>query len=129
MKAISKIIVAVLFLLISENVLAQAKITFNINLKPQLEDSVFVPGRDQVYLVGSTYPLRMIRPLAMKDDAPIDSTYTVEVKFNRDQMSKMVEYNFILRINSNQLKEDRTRSLNIRGDERLDALYFNSFAW
>lgn len=129
MRNITFIFATVLFLLISDDVLSQAKVTFNINLKPQLQDSLFIPNRDEVYLVGSTYPLRMTRPLTMKDEAPIDSIYTVEIKFNRDQLNKMVEYNFVLRLNSNQLKEDRVRSLNVRGDERLDALYFNSFAW
>lgn len=129
MKSIFKIIATILFLLISNNALSQNKVTFNINLKPQLEDSTFIPNRDAVFLVGSTYPLRMTRPLTMRDEAPIDSIYTVEVNFNRNQMNAMVEYNFILQINYTQRKEDRVRSLNIRGDERLDALYFNAFAW
>ncbi|MEP1150465.1 MAG: hypothetical protein JXR20_02970 [Balneola sp.] len=129
MRNIATILATILFISISSNAFSQHKVTFNINLKPQLEDSVFIPNRDAVYLVGSTYPLRMTRPLTMKDEAPVDSIYTVEVNFNRNQMNAVVEYNFILRINSNQLKEDRTRSLNIRGDEILDALYFNAFAW
>lgn len=113
----------------SVKVSAQSTVTFNLNLKPQLEDSVFIPNRDKVFLVGSTFPLRLNRPLVMRDEDPIDSVYTVEVMFNRDQLNTLAEYNFMLSINSNQLKEDIPRRLEIRGKEILDALYFNSFAW
>lgn len=129
MKAISKIIATVLFLLISDNVLSQAKITFNINLKPQLEDSVFIPGRDQVYLSGNTYPLRSTRPLVMKDTEPVDSVYTVEVNFNSNELNTLLEYNFVLVVNSIRMQEDLPRNVEIRGTETLDAMYFNTFAW
>jgi hypothetical protein len=108
---------------------AQAKITFNLNLKPQLEDSLFIPGRDQVMLTGKTYPLRLTRPVAMVDEEPIDSIYTVEVMFTRSDINTLLEYNFVLQINSRSVKEDMPRKLEIRGTEALDALYFNSFAW
>lgn len=129
MKQICTIVFINLFVLISVKVSAQTTVTFNLNLKPQLEDSVFIPNRDKVYLVGSTYPLRLNRPLMMRDEEPIDSIYTIDVMFNRDQLNKLVEYNFMLNVNSNQLKEDIPRRLEIRGNEILDALYFNSFAW
>lgn len=129
MKSLFLIFVCSLLLFLSDNLSAQAKITFNLNLKPQLEDSVFIPGRDQVFLSGKTFPLRTTRPLAMIDKEPIDSVYTVEVSFNRSELNTMLEYNFILRLNSKNLTEDVPRKLEIRGNETLDALYFNSFAW
>lgn len=129
MKVINFILPVLLFLLISTKISAQHTITFNINLKPQLVDSIFVPDRDQILLAGNTYPLRLNRPMIMRDLEPIDSVYTVEVMFNQNQLNNLIEYNFILKINSESLQEDIPRRLKIRGDETLDALYFNSFAW
>lgn len=129
MNKLFSIITLIVLVLFAQKLSAQVKISFNLNLKPQLEDSLFIPGRDQVMLTGNTYPLRLTRPVTMIDEEPIDSIYTVEVLFNRSEMNTMLEYNFILRVNSNSLTEDLPRRIEIRGNEILDALYFNSFAW
>lgn len=108
---------------------AQSTITFQVNLKPQLKDSVFIPGRDAVTLTGNIYPITN-GEITLKDEAPRDSIYTVEVKFPGSYTGKKLEYNFVLETEQQTIKESMPRQLGIRsGTFTLDALYFDSFAW
>lgn len=108
---------------------AQSTVTFQVNLKPQLEDSVFIPGRDVVKLTGNTYPLSG-RGISLKDNAPKDSIYTVEVKFPGSADGKKVSYNYELNANERVIKESMPRLIQLRqGEFTLDALYFDTFAW
>lgn len=116
-------------LLLSQNSYAQTKITFQVNLKPQLEDSVFIPGRDLVKLKGNQYPLTG-KGITLRDSAPKDSVYTVEVSFPGHASGKKISYNFILETEPKTINESMPRQLLIRnGEHTLDALYFDSFAW
>lgn len=116
-------------LLLSQNSYAQSKITFQVNLKPQLEDSVFIPGRDQVKLKGNQYPLTG-KGITLHDSAPKDSVYTVEVSFPGHASGKEISYNFILETEPRTITESMPRELLVRnGEHTLDALYFDSFAW
>lgn len=108
---------------------AQSKITFNLNLKPMLEDSTFIPGRDIAEVTGDLYPLGRNRNVRLYDRDPIDSVYTAEVTFPRSAMGKQLEWNFVLTINQNTRREDMVRRLGLRGDKELDPFYFNAFAW
>lgn len=108
---------------------AQATLTFQVNLKPQLEDSVFIPGRDLIKLTGNMYPLSG-QGLTLNDSAPKDSIYTTEVKLPKSSVGKKLTYNFVLNVDEKTIKESMPRSIKIRsGDFTLDALYFDSFAW
>jgi len=108
---------------------AQSSITFQVNLKPQLEDSVFVPGRDVAKITGNTYPLTG-RGVILEDTSPKDSIYTVEVKFPGSATGKEISYNFVLNVDEKVINESMPRSIRLRkGDFKLDALYFDSFAW
>lgn len=114
----------------SVNVYAQSKVTFNINLKPQLEDSTFIPGRDLVQLVGSIRPINTARPTYLVDSEPVDSIYSVTVDFSSRYRNQTLTYNFELRVNFERRKETlpRTLLLSLREIE-LDPLYFDAFAW
>ncbi|SMO82069.1 hypothetical protein [Gracilimonas mengyeensis] len=118
------------FVLFNCSVLAQSNITFNVNLKPQLEDSVFIPGQDKIEIYGNLYPLGMNKTLQLVDKAPIDSIYTVEIRFSRNYNGKNLRYNYVLRTDEGELRESNPRSINLqKGETELDAIYFNSFAW
>jgi len=110
---------------------AQTTVTFNINLKPQLEDSVFVPGRgDYVEVTGNQYPLGGNRTVRLRDREPVDSVFTAEVRFPSNVQGNTLQYNFILETSDKTWEEQMYRQLNLRGGKiMLDALYFDSYAW
>lgn len=109
---------------------AQTTVIFNLNLKPQLEDSSFVPGSDILEVTGNLYPFGFNKNFRLEDAAPIDSIYTVEVSFTGAENNKTLEYNFLIRTDTEEIKESRPRVLELNsGTIALDALYFNAFAW
>tara|TARA_R110000868_G_scaffold304437_10_gene565154 strand:- start:27860 stop:28249 length:390 start_codon:yes stop_codon:yes gene_type:complete len=117
------------FLLITSSIFAQ-KVTFNVNLKPQLEDSTFIPGRDQLTLVGSVTPINTATPYFLTDQEPIDSVYSVSINFSPRFRNQTITYNFEMTVNYRKLTENLQRQLLIQqGDVELDPLYFNAFAW
>ncbi|MBO6524751.1 MAG: hypothetical protein JJ971_13050 [Balneolaceae bacterium] len=130
MKLLSGLLVSILILCFSAEALARQEVTFNINLKPQLEDSVFIPGRDQIRLVGSLQPINTARPYYLTDTEPIDSVYSVTINFPTRFRNQTLVYNFEMTINYRKLTEDLERQVLLRqGEVELDALYFNAFAW
>ncbi|MBO6792466.1 MAG: hypothetical protein JJ895_01055 [Balneolaceae bacterium] len=109
---------------------AQTSITFNVNLKPQLEDSTFVPGRDQIKIIGDKYPIDTPNPYYLVDEAPKDSIYSVTIRFSSRFRGQMLNYNFEMTSNYTKLTEVLPRSVQLQGREvELDPLYFNAFAW
>lgn len=114
----------------SISVQAQSEITFKVNLTPQLEDSIFVPDRDKIYLEGNLFPLKNSRKINLKDPAPADSIYEATVNFPPSANDKQLNYNFVIVTPEKEITEQRPRQIRITSDDReLDALYFNSFAW
>ncbi len=116
------------------NLLAQSKVTFNVNMLPQLEDSSFVPGRDELKIVGNMYPIDTNRPYILTDTEPVDSVYSITIDFSSRFRGKTLEYNFEMVINEERqprvLTEVMKRTLLLRaGEVPLDPLYFNAFAW
>lgn len=109
---------------------ARQSVTFNVNMKPQLEDSSFVPGRDQLRLVGNVSPINTARPYFLTDTAPKDSIFSVTINFSSQYRNKSIVYNFEMTANYRTYKENLKRNLLIQFDEvSLDPLYFNAFAW
>ncbi len=132
MKVPFMISLSVLLLLLgmADIVYAQSKVTFNLNLKPMLEDSTFIPGRDMAEVTGNLYPLGRNRNVRLYDLEPVDSVYTAEITFPRSVMGRQLEWNFVLTLNQNTRREDMPRRLGLRsGDVELDPFYFNAFAW
>jgi hypothetical protein len=117
-------------LLGASTVEARQRVTFNVNLKPQLEDSTFIPGRDQLQLVGNLQPINTARPYFLTDTEPIDSVYSVTINFPGRFRNQTLIYNFEMTINYFKQTESLERRLLLRtGEVELDALYFNAFAW
>lgn len=134
MNAFKKSIPGFVFLfctLFSLDSYAQATVTFNLNLKPQLEDSTFIPVTDVIELVGDLSPLGRNRVLRLRDLAPKDSIYTVEVEFPRRFNQRTLTYNFVLRTEIRGVfRESLPRTLLLRtGTVELDPFYFDAFAW
>jgi len=120
----------VLLLVSSSSVFAQTSITFNVNLKPQLEDSTFVPGRDQLKIVGDLYPINTPNPYYLVDAEPIDSVYSITIRFSSRFRGQTLTYNFEMMSNFVRMTEVMPRGVQLQGREvELDALYFNAFAW
>ena len=108
----------------------QTKVTFKVDLSPQLEDSVFIPERDQIYLKGDVFPLSTSQKIYLKDTAPADSVYETTVNFPSTASGKRLNYNFYIRTPDQTMSEQMQRQLGIDSkDMELNALYFNSFAW
>ena len=127
-KNLSLALLCILFAIPSLTASAQSTITFKVNLKPLMEDSVFVPGRDVAKITGNIMPLT--RGITLKDESPQDSIYTAEVNFSRSYSGKKLSYNFVLETEPKTIRESRPRTLAIRsGKYDLDALYFDAFAW
>ena len=110
---------------------AQSKITFNLNLKPQLEDSTFIPQTDIVEIIGDLSPLGRNRRLRLRDLEPVDSVYTVEIDFPRRFRNSTLTFNYIITTQLNGVfRESLPRTLALRpGQVELEAFYFNAFAW
>jgi len=109
---------------------AQVSVTFKVNLKPQLEDSIYVPGRDQIYLKGNIFPLTNSKKIFMKDGTPADSVFEAMVEFPATASGKKLQYNYFIFTPDRLLKEHLPRHLQLKeGQTELDALYFDSFAW
>ena len=122
-------LILVLFLF-SIRSFAQSEITFNVNLKPQLVDSVFIPGRDQLKIVGDLNPINRLTPYYLVDEEPIDSIYTITIRFSSRFRNQILTYNYEMISNGIKYTEVLPRSLQLQDREvELDALYFNAFAW
>lgn len=123
------LLLSAVFILATQFGQAQSStITFNVNLKGHLEDSVFIPNRDYVQVKGNFPPLTI--PVRLVDTAPIDSIFTGEVTFSQRYNGKRLEYNYELVINYKITNEDNPRSLILSGDDEvLPPLFFNAFAW
>lgn len=121
-------------LLSSGSIFAQSEVTFNVNMLPHLKDSAFVPGRDQLKIVGNLYPIDLNRVYLLEDTEPVDSVYSITIDFSTRYRGKTLKYNFEMVINEERqprvLKEVMERTLLLRpGEVSLDPLYFNAFAW
>lgn len=101
-----------------------------MNLKPQLEDSSFIPGRDNLKIVGDLYPIITPNPYYLVDEEPIDSIYSITIRFSSRFRNQMLTYNFEMMANYIRTVEVLPRSIQLQSREvELDPLYFNAFAW
>jgi hypothetical protein len=106
-------------------------VIFNVNLKPNLEDSMFVPDQDKIVIVGNFFPLGVNRSVQMFDEAPIDSIYTAKIRFGSRYLGESLEYNFqIVDAEGNKNTESMVRKMTLQaGETESPPLYFNAFAW
>ena len=109
---------------------AQTTVVFRVDLRPQLKDSLFVPGRgDRVELAADYYPLGRDRNRPMADTEPADSIYTAEVTFRRRLDGQTLTYNFVLKTANGTLTEQKKRLVPLNGGKIiLDPIRFNAYA-
>lgn len=112
------------------NVFAQATVTFNVNLQPQLKDSIFIPGRDWIEISGSQYPFTKSNNRLSDTSTPKDSVYSITLDFLRSDMNQTFNYNFVMYLDGKAQREGMRRQIRVRpGKQNLDALYFDAYAW
>ena len=106
------------------------EITFNVNLKPQLVDSTFIPARDNIKIIGDLYPINTPNPYYLRDEEPIDSIYSITIRFSPRFRNYMLNYNFEMMINFIKEEEAMPRAIQLQNREvKLDPIYFNAYAW
>lgn len=123
---------SILLFLLAQSVMAQANITFQIDLKNQMEDSVFVPSEHSIVLTGNQRPFTQLSEYELKDEEPIDSVYTKQVRFPSSVMGNTLKYNYkIKRPEEGDKTESQPRLLPLEKNNNrvLNPDYFNMFAW
>ena len=127
MKTLSSVFLFMLFF--TGAAAAQTQITFNIDMRPFMADSSFIPGRDVVEVKGNFYPLDS-RPLRLTDTSPKDSIFTAEVTFPSRYNNLTLQYNYELVLNGRRRTEDSPRGIVLNGRPTvLPPLHFNALAW
>lgn len=123
------ILISAIFVL-SESTLAQSRVIFQVNLKQQMKDSVFVPSEHSIVITGNQTPFSKTRTIKMQDKAPIDSIFTAEVSFPYSSMDKTLEYNYVIKRKNGDLEEFRPRLLPLKRSARriLNVTFFNDYA-
>lgn len=125
---IRRCLLILLFSVINGYALAQATVTFNVDMKGLLADSLFVPGEDQLKLTGDIFPLGRGRDMLLKDTAPEDSIYSVEVSFFSRDAGDMLIYNYLIIRPESTEREIQPRQLLIpSGNTELTPIPFNAF--
>lgn len=107
---------------------AQTTVTFNVDLRPMMRDSTFIPGQHYLQVNGNLYPFGQNRPVRLNDETPKDSIFTAEVRFSRRYNNEQLTYNYEIVKPEEILKERGGRSLILSGqDVTLPPVGFNSF--
>lgn len=100
----------------ASSVSAQTKVTFNVNMKPMLEDSTFIPGQDILRVKGDLQPFTRVTTFQLSDEQPIDSVYSVTVNFPRRYTDQTLTFNyFIQTLNRGTLQESLPRYIELKG--------------
>ncbi|REL24801.1 hypothetical protein DYD21_16705 [Rhodohalobacter sp. SW132] len=109
---------------------AQSEITFQVDITHLLDGSEFDENRDRVELIGNRSPLSAIQPQQMKPDENNPNLFKVSVTFPGSLSGNTLEYQFRVMLNNRYRNEDIPRSTRIpSGNQTLDSIYFNSYAW
>ena len=117
------------FIALSTTSFAQTKVTFNLNLKPMLLDSTFIPGQEFLEIKGDFSPFTRTTRFQMTDEAPLDSVYSVTLDFPRRYNGQTLTYNYVIRsLIARERNEFLPRTLDLKGKEIVDPpYYFDSF--
>lgn len=127
MKKIFFLVAAILLISVT-NLKAQTEVTFNINLQPLLADSSFIPGMHFLEVRGDLRPFTRTTAFQMKDDAEIDSVYSVTLNFPRRYNGETLTFNYFIKsIRGGERKEFLPRYLRLNGREiELPPYYFDA---
>ncbi len=117
------------FIAFSVTAFAQTKVTFNINLKPMLLDSTFIPGQEFLEVKGDLRPFTRTTTFQMTDETPIDSVYSVTIEFPSRYNGQILTYNYVIKsLTKKERNEFLPRTLDLKGKEIVDPpYYFDSF--
>jgi hypothetical protein len=109
---------------------AQTTVTFNVDLRPMMKDSTFIPGQDFLQVNGNLYPFGLNRPVRMSDNTPKDSIFTAEVQFSRRFNNERLKYYFEIVKPDETLSESSNRFVHLNGqDIILPPVGFNSYVY
>lgn len=113
-----------------ETSFAQTRVIFQLNLKQEMKDSVFVPSEHSIVITGDKRPFSRTRTFEMEDKSPIDSIFTAEVDFPSSVMGETLRYNYVIKREIGDLEEFRPRLLPLKERNRLilNVMFFNDFA-
>lgn len=130
MKKTILLLTALFFICGLNSLYAQSDVTFRVKITDLTNDQSFDPERDRVELIGNRHPLSATRPLEMNQDEDNPNLFSVKVTFPSDMVNVQLEYQYRVQLNHRYHNEDLPRSFRIpSGDQTLDALHFNSYAW
>lgn len=108
----------------------QSTVTFRVNVSYEIENGLFNPEENSVQLLGNVHPLTMNRELTMTPSETDSTTYEADVRFPNDVQQQPLNYRFRLKIDNRYMNEDVPRNLVIPSQSvKLDAIFFNSYAW
>ncbi len=120
-----------LFVLLAAHfeVKAQVKVTFNLDLRAQIEDGSFIPGRDRAEVMGDIYPLTRSRNYQLRDLSPSDSVYSVEITFGRRFLNSELNYNYIIKkYTGGEIRESELRQIRfVRGNLIIAPQLFDGY--
>lgn len=113
---------------ISAAVSAQTRLTFRIDMRPQMKDRTFLPGRHAVEVAGNRLPFSKTHTVALRDRPPVDSIYVATVHFPSLSNGKVLQYRFLIRADNTAVAERRYRIQRLRQQKAvLPIVRFNSF--
>ena len=120
-----------LLLLVPALALGQTKITFNIDMRPQIEDSTFIPAIHSIKLAGNQLPFSKTRKIKMRDRAPVDSIYSATVYFPSIVNDTFLEYNFLIKTPGGKvIQEQKVRLLQLEKQrESIPPSFFGKFGY
>lgn len=109
---------------------SQSTVTFRVNVSYEIENGIFNPEEHSVQLLGNVYPLSMNREITMTASETDSTTYEADVRFPMNVIQQPLTYKFRLKLDRKFMNEDVPRNLVIPNESaKLDAIYFNSYAW
>jgi hypothetical protein len=125
------LLLGIIYLFLSASyAVGQSTVTFRVNVSYEIENGLFNPEEHSVQLLGDVYPLSMNREVIMTPSESDSTTYEADVRFQNNVLQQQLIYRFRLEINNRYMNEDVPRNLVIPSEStKLDAIYFNSYAW
>jgi len=109
---------------------SQSTVTFRVNVSYEIENKLFNPEEHTVELLGNVHPLSMNREITMTPNEADSTTYEADIRFPVSAYQQPLSYRFRLNLDGRYMNEDVPRNLVIPSESaKLDAIYFNSYAW
>lgn len=112
----------------SSAAVAQSRLIFRIDMRPQMKDSTFVPENSTIELTGNRLPFSRTHTVQLHDRGRPDSIYTATVHFPSLTNGQVLQYRYFIRTPGGRIDERRPRVLRLNGQKKeLPVTRFNSF--